>query len=302
MKKLKMSSAVLISLILVIALAANGCSREDIPFLGNGEKSEKALKAYAKAVQQLKNEDDFDLKLTTSIELKEINCSLPFLNSILKKVVEHRFGQIEDEVLELSFANGVLKGDNTVVPDNVVQPVNSSINWALFDGVTSSYLDKENDTDTVYFVIGEETATVEEVMTALSELQKEVGTDLSGYDIHKEYPKADALAKYHSNFIDLMSVAPRIKSLMDMNNDHVHSEEDEMPDYGDFGKTTQIENGTCMLGDTFVTAQLDQDGRLTSVYFNAPLGMEVNIKIFHNQFKAVVRFTISQTYEYSYSE
>ena len=301
-KKLKISSTLLISLILIIALAANGCSRENLPFMGNSEKSEKALKVYTEAVEELKDEENFNLKLTTSIEVKEIDCSLSLLNSILKKVVEHRLGEIEDEVVEFSFADGVLTTDHTIVPENIVQPVNSDINEYFFSGITSSYIADDNGGNDIYFTIGEEAASIDEILSVFESIKDEVGTDFSKYNIHNEYPEVDALAKNHSNFIDLMSVAPRIKSLMEMNNDHEHKEDDPEPDYGDFGKTTQIENGTCMLGDTFVTAQLDQDGRLTSVYFNAPLGMEVNIKIFHNQFKAVVRFTISQTYEYSYSE
>ncbi|MDE5671101.1 MAG: hypothetical protein K2I14_06535 [Eubacterium sp.] len=299
-KFLKMSNAVLISLILIITMFANGCSRDDIPFMGNSEKSEKALKVYTEAIEELKNEEDFDLKLTTSVELKEISCSLSAFNSILKKVVNHRLGEVEDEVVKFSFKDGVLASDNTIVPKNIVQPVNSDINDYLFNGVTSSYIYSENDEHAVYFTIGEEAASIDEIMDVFEELKDEVGTDFGKYDIHKEYPEIDSLAKYHSNFIDIMSVAPRISNLMSANNNHEHSEDDSTRNYGDFGKTTKIENGTCHIGESEVTANIDDKGRMLNVIFKVPLSVDVNVRLLHNSFKAAVKFEICQTYEYSY--
>ena len=301
-KKLKISSTLLISLILIIALAANGCSRENLPFMGNSEKSEKALKVYTEAVEELKDEENFNLKLTTSIEVKEIDCSLSLLNSILKKVVEHRLGEIEDEVVEFSFADGVLTTDHTIVPENIVQPVNSDINEYFFSGITSSYIADDNGENDIYFTIGEEAASIDEILSVFESIKDEVGTDFSKYNIHDEYPEVDALAKNHSNFIDLMSVAPRIKSLMEMNNDHEHKEDDPEPDYGDFGKTTQIANGTCHIGETGVMAHIDEKNRLSSVVFRCPVGIDVNAIFLHSNFKTVVRFEVSQTYEYSYAD
>lgn len=299
---LKIRSAVLISLILVISLLAGGCSKDDIPFIGNGDKSEKALKVYAEAVEKLKNEDDFNLKLTTSVELEKIDCSMSLFNSILKKVVDHRLGVIEDEVIEFSFVDGALANDKTIVPENIVQPVNSEINDYYFNGVTSAYMYGESGEYDICFTIGEEVASIDEIMDLFEKLKDEVGADFSNYDIHKEYPEIDALARYHSNFIDIMSVAPRIKNLMDLNNKHEHAEEDLSKDYGDFGKTTRIENGTCHLGETSVIASVDDKGRLKQVIFNSPISMDVNAMIIHNSFKAVVKFEISQTYEYSYAD
>lgn len=150
-KNLKIINAVLISFILIITLFANGCSKEAIPFIGNSEKSEKALQLYTDAVENLKSEEIFDLKLTTSVELEEISCSLSAFDSILKKVVNHRLGDMEDEIEKLSFKNGVLVSDHTIVPKNIVQPVNSDINDYLFSGVTSSYIYSENGSHAVFF-------------------------------------------------------------------------------------------------------------------------------------------------------
>lgn len=301
-KILKISNAVLISLILIITMFANGCSREEIPFMKSSEKSEKALKVYTKAIEELKNEEDFDLKLTTSLELKEISCSLSAFNSILKKVVNHRLGEVEDEVVKFSFKDGVLTNDNTIVPKNIVQPVNSDIDDYLFSGVTSSYIYSENNEHAVFFTIGEEAASIDEIMNTFEKLKDEVGTDFGNYDIHKEYPEINSLAKYHSNFINIMNVASRISHLMLANNKHEHSKDDSTRDYGDFGKTTKIENGTCHIGQSEVIANIDDKGRLRSVIFRVPLGMDVNVLLMHNSFKAVVSFEICQTYEYSYPD
>ncbi len=153
-----------------------------------------------------------------------------------------------------------------------------------------------------FFTIGEEAASIDEIMNVFEKLKDEVGTDFGKYDIHKEYPEIESLAKYHSNFIDIMSVAPRIKNLINANNNHEHSEDDFTHDYGDFGKTTQIENGTCHIGESAVTASIDDKGRLVNVSFRVPLGMDVGVRMFHNSFKAVVSFEICQTYEYSYPD
>lgn len=301
-KNLRIISVVLISLILAIACIANGCSRDDIPLIGNPEKSEKALKTYAEAVDDLKNKDDFDLKITTSVELKEIDCSLSAFNSILKKVVNHRLGNIEDDIAEFSFRNGVLTDDNTIVPKNIVQPVNSEISEYLFSGVTSSYIYSDDHVRSIFFTIGEEAASIDEIMRVFETLKDDVGADFGKYDIHKQYPEIGALAKNHSNFIDIMSVAPRVKKLLDANNNYENLKKDLPSGFGDFGKTTKIENGTCHIGETSVTAMIDDKGRMLSVVFRAPLGMDVNVTLIHNSFKAFVRFEISETYEFSYSD
>lgn len=299
-KNFKISNAVLISLILVIACVANGCSKDDIPLIGNPEKSEKALKVYAEAVDDLKNKDNFDLKITTSVKLKEIDCSLSALNSILKRVVNHRLGNIEDDIAEFSFRNGVLTDDNTIVPKNIVQPVNSEISEYLFNGVTSSYIYSDNHAHNIFFTIGEEAASIDEVMSVFETLKDDVGADFGKYDIHKQYPEINALAKNHSNFIDIMSVAPRVKKLLNANNNYENIKQDLPPGFSDFGKTTKKENGTCHIGETSVTAMIDDKGRMLSVVFRAPLGMDVNGTLIHNSFKAFVSFEISQTYEFSY--
>lgn len=301
-KNLKIINVVLISLILAIACIANGCSRDDIPLIGNPEKSEKALKTYAEAVDDLKNKDDFDLKITTSVELKEIDCSLSAFNSILKKVVNRRLGNIEDDIAEFSFRNGVLTDDNTIAPKNIIQPVNSEISEYLFSGVTSSYIYSDDHVHSIFFTIGEEAASIDDIMSVFETLKDDVGADFGKYDIHKKYPEIGALAKNHSNFIDIMSVAPRVKKLLDANNNYENLKKDLPSGFGDFGKTTKIENGTCHIGETSVMAMIDDKGRMLSVVFRAPLGMDVNVTLIHNNFKAFVSFEISETYEFSYSD
>ena len=97
-----------------------------------------------------------------------------------------------------------------------------------------------------------------------------------------------------------MSVAPRITELMSINNNHEHDPNDTVPNYGEFGKTTKIEDGVIYLGDTMITVDFDDDSRLSKVIINAPIGVDVNVRIIQNNFKAIARFMVSQTYEFSY--
>ena len=136
----------------------------------------------------------------------------------------------------------------------------------------------------------------------MMELRDEVGTDLSKYDIRGEYPEVDSIAKYHSNFIDIMSVMNRLNQLMRMNMNLEDHEDNVSEEKGStkFGTINNIGDGSCYLGDTSVIAQLDKEGRLTLLTINAPVGVDVEIKLMYSSFKAVVRFVVSQTYEYSY--
>ena len=295
-KTIKMNMVALISLFVVIAFVFNGCTNADSP-LAENEKSEKALKYYKTAVEKTKNEKNFDLKLTTSVSLKEFDCSVSIFDSVLKKAFDHRLGDIEDSVDVYHFVDGILKEDKTIIPYNIIQPANSDINPDLFDGIKFSRIYYEGDIEKVRLVIAEEQKSVDEVMAVFTSLAEEVGNN---YDIRKDYPQVNALAKYHSNFIDLMSVAPRITELMSINNNHEHDPNDTVPNYGEFGKTTKIEDGVIYLGDTMITVDFDDDSRLSKVIINAPIGVDVNVRIIQNNFKAIARFMVSQTYEFSY--
>lgn len=301
-KNKKFGKPIMVSFIIIIALIFNACSNRTDTLDNNGEKSERALNVYIDAVEKLKNEKDFNLKLTTSVTLKEVDCSLSIFNLMLEKAVNHRIGEIEDQITEFSFVDGALKEDKSISPKNIVQPANSDISKDLFDGIDLSYIYSENGSDSIYFVIGRETAPIDDIISAFEKMKDDIGSDFGNYDVHKEYNEIDALAKYHSNFINIMSVAPRVKNLLDLNNNHEHRPDDLSMNYGDFGKTAQMENGICYLGDTSVIAKTDKNGRLETVVFCAPIGVDVNVKLMHNQFKAVLNFEISQTYEYRYSE
>lgn len=301
-KALKFGNTVLVSLILVIALIFSGCRNDSAPSTEDNEKSERALRVYTEAVQNVKNEKNFDLKLTTSFKIDEIDCSTPLINAILKKFFEYRFGNIEARVDHYTFSDGVLTSDKTVVPKNIVQPVNSEISEDLFDGIKSSHLYGEGNVKNIYFVIGQEAVSIDEIMKVSKNLRDEVGMDLSKYDVHKIYPEVDAIAKYHSNFIDIMSVMTRLNKIMRMNmTSNKEENAEQVPaEYGEFGTVNNIGDGSCYLGDTRVIAQIDKEGRLTTVTIKAPVGVDVEIKLMYNSFKAVIRFEVSQTYEYSY--
>ena len=49
-----------------------------------------------------------------------------------------------------------------------------------------------------------------------------------------------------------------------------------------------------------ITVDFDDDSRLSKVIINAPIGVDVNVRIIQNNFKAIARFMVSQTYEFSY--
>lgn len=286
---------VLLAVGLITALFTNGFSEE--PFPESTEMSIKALNLYVDSVENTKETENFKLSVTTTVQLNKIDCNSSILSSIFKTIVNHRLGKIDPETEDYLFENGVLKGDETISVDNIVQPVNSEISKNLYSGVKSSYLYDEKGAKGVYFVIGQEKMTVKDTVVTYR--------NIGEYDLHKEYPEVKALAPNHSNFVDITSAIPRIKALFQQSNEHVHDTEQYnafVPNYGDNGKMTQIESGYCFLGNSNITAIIDNEKRLSSVIINCPVGAEVNIRFGDSVFKAVVEFNISQSYFFEYED
>ncbi|MDE5605334.1 MAG: hypothetical protein K2I73_07115 [Eubacterium sp.] len=302
-KTIKIGKTAFVSLLLVIALCFSGCRNVSVPFTGDtgdNEKSERALRVYTEAVQKLKNEKNFELKLTTSFKIDEIHCSTALVDTLLKKFFEFKFGSIEEKVDHYKFSDGVLTTDKTIVPANVVQPVNSEISEDLFNGIVSSHLYGQGEMQNISFVIGQEETSIDEIVKISMDLRDKVGKDFSGYDIRNSYPEVDAIAKYHSNFVDIMSVMSRLNQLMRMNMKAEEDEPDEEKPPTEFGTMQNVGDGSCRLGDTNIIAQVDKSGRLTLLTVNAPVSVDIEIKLMYSSFKAVVRFAVSQVYEYSY--
>lgn len=291
MKKAFGIVAIVLSMtILVTVLFTNGFKE---PIIGDNEKSIKALKLYAETIEKAKNEDDFSLELTTSIKLNEIECANPLFNSVLRRIISYRIGNIDKEIETFTFKNGVSLQDETITPFNTVQPVNAQIKEDFFDGVKSSYIYEDQDGECVYFVIGKEKSNINDVLAAYQQCGE--------YDAHKSYPQIDILAKTHSNFINVMSVVPRVQNLFAKNNDgDMEDYKLLFPNNTNAGETTEIEDGYCFLGDTRVTAINDKDGRLYDLLINAPVGVEVKVRFLGSEIKTMVSFEISQHYVFEY--
>ncbi|MDE6413677.1 MAG: hypothetical protein K2K42_07320, partial [Eubacterium sp.] len=260
-KTIKIGKTAFVSLLLVIALCFSGCRNVSVPFTGDtgdNEKSERALRVYTEAVQKLKNEKNFELKLTTSFKIDEIHCSTALVDTLLKKFFEFKFGSIEEKVDHYKFSDGVLTTDKTIVPANVVQPVNSEISEDLFNGIVSSHLYGQGEMQNISFVIGQEETSIDEIVKISMDLRDKVGKDFSGYDIRNSYPEVDAIAKYHSNFVDIMSVMSRLNQLMRMNMKAEEDEPDEEKPPTEFGTMQNVGDGSCRLGDLY-TSPIQRD-------------------------------------------
>ncbi len=291
-KAIGIVSLILAAVVLLTAMFTNGF--QERPFVENKEKSLKALNLYAESVEKTKSESDFNIKLTTSVKLSEIDCSNPLFNSILRRIISFRIGREDDEIENFVFENGVLTDDPTITPKNIIQPVNAEISQEFYDGVNVSYLYDIDGTQCVYFIIGKEKASIKDVITNYQ--------NIGEYDIHKSYPQIENLAKKHAGFISIMSVVPRVQKMFDQNNEGNLDEDYKtlLSSNANAGEATKIENGHCFLGDTRVTAMNDSKGRLRDVMINAPAGADVNINFLGNQVKATVSFEISQHYVFEY--
>ena len=303
-KSIKIGKTAIVSLILVVALCFGGCRNVSVLFTDDNEKSERALRVYTDAVQNVKNQKNFDLKRTTSFKIDEIHCSTALIDALLTKFVEYKFGSIEEKVDEFHFSNGVLTENKMLTPNNIVQPVNSEISEDLFDGIVSAHLYGQGEMKNVSFVIGQEETSIDEIISVSKNIRDKVGVDLSKYDFQDDYPEVDAIAKYHSNFIDIMNVMHTLNQLMRMNmaNEKNENKAEEKKDNAEFGTMKNVGAGSCRLGDTSVIAQIDKEGRITTLTINAPVSVDLEVKLMYNSFKSVVRFIVSQTYEYTYKD
>lgn len=294
MKKAFGIIAVILSIaILVTALLTNGF-RDDF-IVDRNEKSTKALVKYAETIENIKNEQNFSMELTTSVKLSEIDCANSLFNSVLRRIINYRIGNIDNDIENYTFQNGVSVYDDNITPSNTIQPVNADVKENLFSGIKSSYIYKEKDGECIHFVIGREKANITDVLQAYQQSGE--------YDAHKSYPLINDLAKTHSNFINIMSVVPRVQKLFVKNNNG------DMADYKQLfpsnvkdGEATKIEDGYCFLGDTRVTAIVDKNGRLYDLLINAPVGVEVKISFLGSEFKTMVSFEISQHYVFEYAD
>ena len=304
-KSLKIGKTAIVSIILVIALLFSGCRNvSSPPAEDDNAKSERALRVYTEAVQNVKNEKNFDLKRTTSFKIDEIHCSTALIDALITKFAEHKFGDIEEKVDLFSFSDGVLTSDKTITPNNIVQPVNSTISEGLFDGIVSAHLYGQGEMNNVSFVIGKEETSIDEIIKITKDLQDKVGMDLSKYDAQDDYPEVDAIVKYHSNFVDIMSVMNTLNQLMRMNMAQETAEEkaEEEKTAGQFGTMENLGAGSCQLGDTSIIAQIDKEHRITTLTIHAPVSVELEVKFMYSSFKSTVRFTVSQIYEYTYKD
>ena len=291
MKKVIGISAVVLSIAILIAVLFTNEFAED-SFAGYDEKSIKALQSYAEIVKKTKNEKNFTLELTTSVKLSEIDCANPLFNSVIRRIINSRIGEFNKETEIYTFQDGVSLQDKTITPFNTVQPVNSDISELFFDGVKSAYIYNSHGAEWVYFVIGREKTNINAVLAAYQQSGE--------FNAHKSYPQIDALAKTHSNFINVMSVVPKVQNMFSMNNEN--SEDYELLFPKNAGEATEIEDGYCFLGDTRVTAVKDGENRLKDLLINAPVGVEVEISFLGSKFKTMVSFEISQRYIFEYKD
>lgn len=292
-KTISIAVLIVFFIVLLTALFTDGFRQK--PFHYENEKSIEAIEFYRDAVNLTRNKKDFDVEITTSAKLKKIDCSNAILNTLIKGIVNHRIGYIEDETETYQFVNGVLSTDSTVVPRNIIQPANSEICDESFDGVLLSNVYDNRGLKRVILMIEQEQASFESTQEAYKSIGK--------YDIHKNYPEINALAENHSVFLDITSVIPRMQKLFMKNNAHDHNPGDYgplVPDFGTNGEIIGIEDGVCFLGDTTITAVIGNDGLLNDVVIYAPVGVEVDVRLSDREIKAVVEFEIKQHYIFNY--
>lgn len=240
---------------------------------------EKAVSFYADAVENTRNENDFQMQAVTNVKLKNITSSSFLVAEVISSRLGYEVGDTESNTQEYTFLNG--SSQNTALtPFDVIQPAGAYIKKENLGGLTLDSVDKGEDHTLISFTVSQENADYESVAEEL----KKASPDLSRF------------APKHSNFIDITDLVYLISDMIWMN---ALSED---PSSGVKFKLYEAEEIDVLLGDTKITADVNENGLLTEVTVTAPVVFDGTARVINSSVSMNIELEVSLKYTFGYAE
>ena len=249
-------------------------------FTNSGElsKIKKATNLYAEAVENTKNENNFKMQTVTSVELKNVDSSSFLVAEIISSKLGYEVGDIESNTQWNTFLNGVSTQNPAQTPFDVIQPAGSFIEIDNYGGLTLDSVDKGKDHTLISFTVSQENADYQEI----SEELRNANPDLSRF------------APRHSNFMDITGLVYLINDMIMVNASPSGSDK--------VIRLYEIEDVDVLLGDTKITADVNENGLLTEVTVTAPVVFDGTARVINSSVSMNIELEVSLKYTFSYAE
>ncbi len=268
---------------------------------------------YIDAVNATKAEENFDLAVSTSTEIGDIECSMSMFQTIINAMMSSMDTDMSSDET-YSFKNGK-DGDNT--PMAVVQPGYSDIPEGSYGGIASVTGTSAGKNETIEFTVAAESMNFEEMMSIMgfddmtAEEQQEMmngdGTDYSEnmdeMRDSEQYQTFMSMVPNHMNYFDVTSAFSSMMGSFSFGDE----EDTDMSSF--FGDDTEMDSdssmmdmmngGTFTFGDMQFTASLN-DGLLQSVSIELPINVEISFNMLGRDIDIAYTIAISQDYTFTF--
>ncbi len=270
---------------------------------------------YIDAVNATKEEENFDLAVSTATEIGDIECSMSMFQTIINAMMSSMDTDMSSDET-YSFKDGK-DGDNT--PMAVVQPGYADIPDGSYGGIAAVTGTNAGDSETIEFTVAAESMNFEEMMSIMgfddmtAEEQEAMmngdGTDYSEnmdeMRDSEEYQTFMSMVPNHMNYFDVTSAFSTMMGSFSFGDD----EDEDMDMSSFFGDDAEMDSdssmmdmmngGTFTFGDMQFTATLN-DGLLQSVSIELPINVEISFNMLGRDIDIAYTIAISQDYTFTF--
>ena len=238
------------------------------------------------AVSNSKNNKNFDLNVTTSVRLDDIDCPNILLKEALAILIGYEVGDTERKTDSFSFTNGTDAGSSAVTPLSVIQPADSYIEKFNQSALLLNEVSLNKNSADISFEIKSETADLDQVTAAINPILKGQ-TDFDKSAI-------SALAPNHSDFIDVGDILTTVVDMLGINKMMNSSEKSSVS-----MKAIGIAGGKCFIGNTEISAGIDENKLPNEILITAPVKLNADFKFMSITINATISITVMQRYSFS---
>lgn len=255
----------------------------------------EVIEFYSESVKKSKDHKNFNLEVTTSISLDEINSPNIFLNEVLPTIIGYQVGDEREETKSFSFKNGVDINNSSVTPFGVIQPSNSYIEEFSAESLLLKSVSCTNKYTSISFEAEKETADLDDVISAINPIIQGFGS--------ADKLAVTALAPKHSAFINIGDVLSTVVDMLGIS-EIVNNSGSENKETASDSKSISVgvNGGKCSIGETEFSADIDENENMSSVKITVPVELDADFKFMNSNIEASICVTVVQTYSFSYSD
>ncbi|MDE6413678.1 MAG: hypothetical protein K2K42_07325 [Eubacterium sp.] len=245
---------------------------------------------YNDAVKKSKDNQNFKLDVKTTVKLEEINSQSSLLVKILGEIIGYNVGDVRENTESFSFVNGVAEDNASATPLSVIQPADSYIESFKEAALSGNSVLVGDEIAMLSFNLSKETADFDAVTAAIMPIVK--GQKVS------DQSAITALAPVHSDFINVGDVLSTVVDMLGISKMINSSSDDSKESSSSGSSAVSIAGGECAIGETEISAAIDENGLLNSVIITAPVELKANFKLMDQVLETSIRIKVEQMYNF----